>query len=298
MPWYHHIRKDEGKTNVPDKNTPPGQTTSRTRLGAEARVREAAGAGTFYPRKAELLQGQVRACLAEAGTDAQKGPKAIIGPHAGYVFSGPIAGSAYAPLVDADATIRRVVLIGPSHYVSFPGIATPSADAFATPLGTVHLRRDVLDQLEATFPQVTERDDAHEQEHGLEVHLPFLQSVLEECELIPLVTGKVSGAEVAEVLDHLWGGAETLIAVSSDLSHYYDYASARERDQRTSEAILALDPEAVEEEGACGRVAIQGLLHCAKARGLRPALLDLRNSGDTAGNRDRVVGYGAYAFYA
>ncbi|MFT5125582.1 MAG: AmmeMemoRadiSam system protein B [Verrucomicrobiales bacterium] len=268
-----------------------------TQAKIQPHIREAAVAGKFYPRKAELLQRQVDDCIAAAGTDAGKRPKAIIGPHAGYVFSGVIAGSAYAPLLAACEGVKRVVIIGPSHYVPFKGIAIPSCDAFETPFGLVQLDRAGVSQALQASPCVVERDDAHAQEHGLEVHLPFLQTVCASFELIPLVTGEVACEAVATVLERLWGGPETLMVISSDLSHFYDYATAQTLDRQTSDAILALDPEAIEEKGACGRLAIQGLLSCARAHRLRPALLDLRNSGDTAGDRQRVVGYGAYAFY-
>jgi len=186
------------------------------------------------------------------------------------------------------AQIERVVLLGPSHHVFLHGIAASSADAWRTPLGDVPLAR---------ADSIPVNDAAHESEHSLEVQLPFLQTVLGKFKLTPLVVGDATQEEVADVLDALWGGPETLIVISSDLSHYESYEQACEKDHATSQAIVDLDPRGLEPDNACGRIPIAGLLHLAKQKGLRAELLDLRNSGDTAGPKDQVVGYGAYAFY-
>jgi AmmeMemoRadiSam system protein B len=259
------------------------------------KVRPPAAAGRFYPRDPEELREVVQALLAEAPRWEGAPPKALISPHAGYAYSGPIAASGYACLIPARKTIRRVILVGPAHFVEVPGLAASSAEAFATPLGQVPVDQESVRQL-ARFPQVTVRDDAHKFEHALEVQLPFLQVVLAEFSIVPLVVGNAIGLEVSQVLEALWGGAETLVIISSDLSHYLDHDTACAVDLTTAEAVEALAPERVGPERACGQVPIQGLLESARRHGLAARKLDLRNSGDTAGPADRVVGYGAFAF--
>jgi len=248
----------------------------------------------FYPAAQQELQQLVSGCLRGA-VQAGAAPKAIVVPHAGLVYSGPIAATAYAQLRDRAQHIRRVVLMGPSHRVAFRGLAVPTVDAFVTPLGTVRIdavaRAAVL-----ALPEVSESDRAHALEHSLEVQLPFLQTVLDDFELLPLVAGDAPPDAVADVLERVWGGAETLIVVSTDLSHFHDYATASRRDAETCRRILALEP-ALDGEDACGCVGLNGLLRLAQRRGLAPCQLDLRNSGDTAGDRDRVVGYAAFGFY-
>jgi AmmeMemoRadiSam system protein B len=211
------------------------------------------------------------------------------------VYSGPIAASAYARIRAARDGIRTVVALGPSHRVPFRGLAASAAAAFVTPLGEVAVDRAGVEAVLA-LPQVQILEAAHAQEHSLEVQLPFLQETLGPFTWIPLVTGDASADEVAEVLETVWGGPETLILVSSDLSHYHDYASARSLDLATTTAIENLRYEELHGERACGYVGIRGLLAIARRRGLRVETLDLRTSGDTAGPRDAVVGYGAYAF--
>lgn len=258
-------------------------------------VRRAAVAGLFYPSDAGALRETIRSCLAEGAARARgPRPKALVVPHAGYVYSGPVAGAAYA-LLEASAGVERVLLLGPSHRVPLLGLALSSADAFETPLGRVELDRDARDAIEP-LAQVVVLDAAHQQEHSLEVQLPFLQELLPRFALLPISVGDASAEEVAEVIERLWGGDETLVLVSSDLSHYHDYETARRLDAETTRAIEELRPEGLDLESACGRVPLRGLLLAAARRGLRARTLDLRNSGDTAGPRDRVVGYGAYAF--
>jgi AmmeMemoRadiSam system protein B len=206
-----------------------------------------------------------------------------------------VAASAYVRIAARRDEIERVVLLGPSHRVALRGLAAPEAEAFATPLGRVPLDSEALERV-LGLPQVSVLDAAHAAEHSLEVQLPFLQELLGEFSLVPLVVGDATPQEVAEVLEILWGGSETLIVVSSDLSHYQDYATARRLDAETTRAIVSLDPEAIDREQACGRVPVQGLLLAARQRGLVASAVDVRNSGDTAGPRDRVVGYGAYVF--
>ncbi len=261
-------------------------------------VRPPAVAGMFYPQDANELAHSIDRLLAEAatGTGTEPVPKAIIAPHAGYVYSGPVAARAYAPLAAARGRIRRVVLLGPAHRVPFRGLAVPGVAAFATPLGEIALDREAIATL-AGLPQVGQLDEAHALEHSLEVQLPFLQRTLGDFRLVPIVVGDAGYEEVAEVLERLWDGPETLIVVSSDLSHYHDYDTARRMDQATSRAIEALAPDRIGFDQACGRIPVGGLLLAAARHGLNAETLDLRNSGDTAGPRDQVVGYGAYAFH-
>lgn len=259
-------------------------------------VREPAVAGMFYPAPADELHRMIEEFLSRARSPEGPPPKAIIAPHAGYVYSGPVAASAYRALRNVRSLIKRVILLGPSHRVGFTGLAASSADLFRTPLGDIPVDRAAIESI-STLPQVHPLDEAHLMEHSLEVHLPFLQEVLEDFRLVPLVVGEASKDEVAEVLEALWGGAETLIVVSSDLSHYNDYAAARRMDRATSDAIEALRPEDISYGDACGRNPVNGLLEVARRKGLHVDTVDLRNSGDTAGPRDSVVGYGAYLFH-
>lgn len=257
-------------------------------------IRKPAVSDLFYPADRDVLQQMVTGYL-DSATPHGAPPKALIAPHAGYIYSGPIAASAYASLARVADRIRRVVLLGPSHRVPFYGLATSEADYFRTPLGDIPVDRQALQALQG-LPQVVQLEAAHAQEHSLEVQLPFLQVVLHEFDLLPLVVGDATGDQVAEVLARVWGGEETLIVISSDLSHYHDYLTAQRMDQVTSDAITTLHPERLDYEDACGRIPVQGLLLEAKRVGLRGELVDLRNSGDTAGSKDQVVGYGAYTF--
>lgn len=266
----------------------------------KASIREPAVAGMFYPVEPEKLRGMIEKFLADAKPGPH--PKAIIAPHAGYIYSGPVAASVYKRV--NPESLSRVVLIGPSHRVPLRGLAGSSASFWRTPLGDVP----------AECPDfIPVNDAAHEQEHSLEVQLPFLQVIfgrdrspsgprtvrrtVPTFTLIPLVAGDASSGAVAEVLERLWGGPETLIVISSDLSHYERYATAREMDRAAADAILALDERGLEYDNACGLVPICGLLHLANQKKLRAELVDLRSSGDTAGSRDSVVGYGSFAFY-
>jgi hypothetical protein len=259
------------------------------------RVRPPAVAGMFYPADAGVLQGEVAAMLAAAAPAAPPRPKALIVPHAGYIYSGPVAASAYACLAPWREAIRRVVLFGPAHRLAVRGLALPGADAFDTPLGRVPVDAAAL-TLAQKLPGVVESAQVHALEHSLEVQLPFLQSVLSDFTLLPFAVGLAGAEQVAAVMEALWGGEETLILVSSDLSHYHPYRDAQRIDRGTTQAILALDP-ALDHEQACGATPIAGLVLAARRHRLAPQLLDLRNSGDTAGDRSRVVGYAAFAFF-
>lgn len=260
-------------------------------------IRAPAVAGMFYPGRAEDLAAEVAALLATARAHCanEPAPKAIIAPHAGYIYSGPIAASAYARLEPVRSRITRVVLLGPVHRVPVDGLALPGSDALATPLGEIAVDAEAVARV-ATLPQVTVSAEAHALEHSLEVHLPFLQAALDNWMVVPFAVGTATAEETAEVLDALWGGPETLIVVSSDLSHYLGYQDARAVDRATAQAILALRDNVTHEQ-ACGGTPVNGLTLAARRRGLTPQLLDLRNSGDTAGDRRRVVGYGAFAYY-
>ena len=258
-------------------------------------VRPPAVAGSFYPGDAAQLADAVREYLGAVPATNARAPKATIVPHAGYIYSGPVAATAYARLAALRGVVRRVALIGPAHYVPIRGLAASAASAFASPLGEVPVDRAAIDGLR-DLPQLVVRDDAHEPEHSLEVQLPFLQSELQDFTIVPLVVGAATYDEVREVLERLWGGTETLIVISSDLSHYHDYARAQRLDADTAAAILALDADAIGEDRACGRLPIGGLLTVARTKGLKPTMVDLRNSGDTAGPRSHVVGYGSFLF--
>lgn len=256
-------------------------------------VRPPAVAGFFYPADPAELRTSVQGLLNQVETPIGPPPKAIIVPHAGYIYSGPVAATAYARLYPARETITQVVLLGPSHRVGFRGIATSEMTAFATPLGQIPINQAQLEQIRH-LPTVGLLERAHAQEHSLEVHLPFLQEVLGEFQLTPLVVGDAEPAAVGAVLETLWGGPETLIVISTDLSHYLDYPTAQRIDKETSQAIEALRLETIGHEQACGFHPLQGLLWVARHKNLQVTTVDLRNSGDTAGSRDRVVGYGAY----
>ena len=264
--------------------------------GARGRVRPPAVAGTFYPGAAEALESAVREAFADAVIPPAVAavPKALVVPHAGYVYSGAIAASAYARIIPARSTIRRVVLLGPSHRVYVRGLAVPGVDAFRTPLGVVPIDVDARNAV-LELPGVQVDDRAHADEHSLEVQLPFLQRVLDDFTLLPFSVGDATAGEVAAVLDACWGGPETLVVISTDLSHYHRYDDATRLDARTAAAIVARRFDAVGDRDACGAYPLRGLLQVASERGLSVEQLDLRNSGDTAGDRHRVVGYGAFA---
>jgi MEMO1 family protein len=257
-------------------------------------ARQPAVAGLFYPADATELAAVVDALLASCPKYGGPAAKALIAPHAGYVYSAQVAASAYARLSPDAHLVSRVVLLGPAHRVALRGLALPGVGALATPLGLVEVDVAGVDAL-ASLEQVVTRRDAHEKEHSLEVHLPFLQRLLGSFSVVPLVVGEATPEEVAEVLDRLWGGAETRIIISSDLSHYLPYAVGRSVDESTARSIERR--ELVAPEQACGAYPMNGLLLAARRRGLRVERLDLRSSGDTSGSRAQVVGYGSFALY-
>ncbi len=257
-------------------------------------VRAPAVAGLFYPESPAELGVTLDALLAGPAPKAGV-PKALIVPHAGYVYSGLVAAHAFRSLRALGGVVTRVILLGPSHREWFRGLAVPRARAFATPLGLAPVDAATVAQL-AGRPTVLVADAPHAREHSLEVQLPFLQRLLPQAQFVPIVVGEATAAEVESVIDALWGGPETLIVVSSDLSHYHPYDEARTLDNATAGAILAARADLTGED-ACGCLAINGLLRAARRRGMRVELIDLQNSGDTAGDRDRVVGYGAFGVY-
>jgi AmmeMemoRadiSam system protein B len=260
-------------------------------------VRPPAVAGAFYPSDPSVLREDVDALLARAVPNASDAPpKALVVPHAGYVYSGPIAASAYARLRKARGLVTRVVLLGPCHRVPVQGIAVPDAEFLETPLGRIPVDLEAIAAIR-DYPEISESARAHAKEHSLEVQLPFLQRVLGDTfKVVPLGVGDATPEEVARVLEALWGGPETLIVVSSDLSHYLPYAIARGVDQYTAQRVLELCP-IIDPSEACGATPVNGLLIVARHKHLHPTLLDLRSSGDTAGSRDGVVGYGAFGFF-
>ena len=251
-------------------------------------------ANLFYPGDATVLHDDIQVYLSavEPGSST---PKAIISPHAGYIYSGATAAHAYAQLTHAKDRIKRVVLLGPCHHVPLSGLAVPSVDFFETPLGNIPIDRDSIKQILA-LPQVEESDLTHQQEHSLEVQLPFLQEMLGDFSIIPLVVGNAIPEEVSQVLEFLWGGDETVIVISSDLSHFHNYDSAKAIDSATCKAIESFNSDVINSENACGSYAINGLLLSAKKRNMKVTTLNTCNSGDTAGTKDKVVGYGAWMF--
>jgi MEMO1 family protein len=259
-------------------------------------TRPAAVAGSFYPADPAGLSRQLHAMLADAARHPCPGvhPKALICPHAGYVYSGPTAARGYALLAGQAAAIRRVVLFGPTHRIPVRGLAVPTVDDFETPLGKVPIDRDAR-ELALGIPGVVLDDASHAMEHSLEVQLPFLQTVLPDFSLLPAAVGDASPMLVGQLIERLFGGPETLFVISSDLSHFHPYAEAQRIDRESVEAILELDPS-LDHQEACGATPVNGLLIAARRHGLAPRLIDLCNSGDTAGDKRRVVGYAALAF--
>ena len=258
-------------------------------------VRNPAVAGMFYPDNRYELQSMINDML-ERAEQKNITPRALIAPHAGYIYSGEVAATAYKQLEPIKNEINRVVLMGPSHRIAFRGLALSKADYYHTPLGDIKLDIDATQAL-TKFPNVQYLEDAHTQEHSLEVHLPFLQTVLNDFSLVPITVGDIDANSVMKVLEYFWKDPGTLLIISSDLSHFHSYQTAQQMDRNTSNAIVHLRPEDIDYEDACGRNPILGLLELAKKYGLQCVELDVRNSGDTAGTKDQVVGYGAYGFF-
>ncbi len=259
-------------------------------------IRKSAVSGYFYPDNPVLLKKQIEKFVHLAEIPHLKPPRALISPHAGYIYSGPIAGYSYKSIVNYKELYKTILLLGPSHYEFVPGLALPTSDYFETPLGNIKINKEKLKIL-CEFPFVYQNDRAHIKEHSLEVQLPFLQKIFAEqsFDLVPITFGKIPYEEVATAIESIYDN-QTLIIVSSDLSHYYEYSIAKILDEKTSQAILNLNPVEISSEQACGRAGIQALIHIAKKRNWKPILLDLRNSGDISGKKSEVVGYGSWAF--
>ena len=261
------------------------------------KVRPPAVAGTFYPSSPAQIRKMVSSYIAEARPRLPKNGhrvRAVIAPHAGYAYSGPIAGSSYAALASLKDSVRTVFLFGPSHFVAFEGLALPDAEAFETPLGLVRIDPDAY-RVASALPQVIVSAEAHASEHSLEVQLPFLQEVLPEVCVLPFAVGDASANDVVDVMERLLEMQHSAMIISSDLSHYLSYEAAQRADRDTSDRILRLEGP-IQPDRACGAAPLNGLLRFAEDENLEPRLLDLRNSGDTAGDRSRVVGYGAFSF--
>ncbi|MCH9769588.1 MAG: AmmeMemoRadiSam system protein B, partial [Gammaproteobacteria bacterium] len=250
-------------------------------------------AGMFYPAEVRVLKQIIADCLSKANTDNTTLPKVIIAPHAGYIYSGEIAANAYSILKTHADSIKRVVLLGPAHRMAFRGIAVHPADDFATPLGQVTLDTEFIKHL-AVLPDVELLKRPFHNEHCLEVQLPFLQTLLTDFKIIPVIVGDSSPENVARLLNKVWGDASTLIVISTDMSHYHPYNDANKIDKATAQAIVDLNLDLVQPDKACGSRPLKGLLKVAKHRQMQCNLLDLRNSGDTQGDKSRVVGYAAY----
>ena len=261
-----------------------------------SQIRQPAVAGMFYPADKESLENDIQHYIEEANYEIDVIPKAIIVPHAGYIYSGPIAATAYKQIIPFKDKINRVVLLGPSHRVAFNGLAVPKSDIFNTPLGNITIDQESI-RLISNLPQVSISEQAHREEHSLEVQLPFLQEILGDFLLTPLVVGNANRHDVAEVIAKLWPDEHTLIVISTDLSHYHEYNEAKQIDQYTSNAIKNLKPDLIDYDNACGRNGLLGLMTVAEEKNLAIDVLDLRNSGDTAGDKNRVVGYGAYVVH-
>ncbi len=260
-------------------------------------TRPPAVAGMFYPGETSALQDQINGYLKEGNQEETIIPKALIVPHAGTIYSGSIAGSGYRRLLQYRHVIRKVILLGPAHRVHLKGLALPTVDRFQSPLGNIDLDTKIISQLVEEFPQVSYSEIAHAEEHSLEVQLPFLQSILSSFRLVPLVVGDASAIEVAEVIEHLWGGDESLLLISSDLSHFHTYDKAVRVDKKTAGLIEAFKGDELPSQSACGLVPLRGLLRLARQKKMTIQRFDLRNSGDTAGPRDQVVGYGCWGLY-
>lgn len=258
-----------------------------------AYTREPAVAGSFYPADTNALQNEINYLLAEINTTAGTLPKVIIVPHAGYVYSGSVAASAYHTLLQYRDKIKRVVLLGPPHRVAVNGFALSNANFFATPLGNIPIDQTANKML-AYHRDVNINEQAHLYEHSLEVHLPFLQTVLDDFLLVPIIVGDVPPERVATMLEELMTDDSTLCVTSTDLSHFHNYTTAQKQDQATSQSIVDMDYKKIAYEDACGRNPLNGVLCWAKMHHLKVMQLDVRNSGDTAGTMDRVVGYGSY----
>ncbi len=260
-----------------------------------SKVRLSAVAGYFYPSNKEVLIKEIQNFLEKATQYSNQKPYALIVPHAGYIYSGSVASLGYKSLIPYKEEYKKILILGPSHFVSLHGLAYPAFEYFETPLGKLQLDQNLIESLRE-FDFILENSPSHSQEHSIEVQLPFIQFIFGNIPIVPLTFGKIRPEKINILLRKIWN-PEILVIVSSDLSHYYSYEDAKKLDKKTSQAIENLDPDSIGYEQACGRVGIQGLLLFAKEKNWKAKLLDLRNSGDTAGSKDRVVGYGVWSFF-
>lgn len=257
------------------------------------RRRRTVAAGRFYSADPRELAETVDGLLAAASIGTGPAPVGIVVPHAGYQYSGAVAATAYARLASS-LPVERVLVLGPAHFVPVAGCAVPAAAAFETPLGSVPVDAVCCERL-AQFPGVVRDDAPHAPEHSVEVQLPFLQRLLPtDWELVPIVVGRAEAEVVVGVIDSA-AGPDTAVVCSTDLSHYLDQEQAAARDRRTAEAIVGRRADEIGDRDACGAAALRGVLAWARRRDVSVELLDLRTSGDTSGDRSRVVGYGAFA---
>lgn len=265
-------------------------------------TRAPAVSGLFYNDSPISLRRQVLEFLAAASSAEDRSAtknselKAVVVPHAGYIYSGPVAAFAYKEIQKEAAHFKKIVLIGPSHHVPFQGVAVPKMNTFATPLGSVSVDLS-LKQIALNFSFVIENDEPHRKEHSLEVQLPFLQVALKKFSILPIVIGQASATDLTQLLYKLCTEKDVLIVISSDLSHYLPYNIAQKRDLNTIDHILHFEPEKIEYDDACGRQGIQAFLHYAQSKKLIPILFNYKNSGDTAGDKSQVVGYCSIGFY-
>lgn len=250
-------------------------------------------AGLFYPSETDNLSKLITDLL------NQKPPvsftKMLIVPHAAYQYIGEILAQSYLHLFSRSQQIKTVVLLTPSHHIKFNGIAITSKDCYLTPFGEVIIDSDAMMTL-LNFPQVVMFDDAHIKEHSIEIHLPFLQTILPSFSLVPLIIGETNSYNILEILEKLWEQEETLIIASMNLSHYQTYNIAQELDQRTSQAIESLHWQSLQTNQICNIHLISSLLQLAHQKSLTPKTIKVCNSGDLTGIKNRVVGYGAFIF--
>ncbi len=252
-------------------------------------------AGLFYPSEPEELKSMLETFVNTAKS-VNNLTRAVIAPHAGYVYSGPIAGSAYKALYSSKENIKNVIILSPSHNCSFDGVATHSAQAFSTPLGDIEVNQELKEKI-ASLPFIKELDEAFIREHALEVHLPFIQYVLPHAKILPLVVGQTYPEEIQMLIETLWNDPSNAFVISTDLSHFLSYMQAQKLDSLTAKQFERKLFQEIHHEQCCGYFPVRGMLKFAKEHGLKISTLDLRNSADTAGDKGRVVGYGSFMIH-
>ena len=260
------------------------------------KIKQADVAGMFYPGEEASLRQMVDGFIQKALSFDLR-PRAIIAPHAGYIYSGSIAGTAYKTIAAVRDQIENVIIMSPAHRFYLRGIALHMADAFATPLGNIPVNIGIVKKIKQ-FSSVQWEERSFIQEHGLETHLPFIQRAFKPgIKIVPMIVGECQESEVAEILESVWEDPRNFVIISSDLSHFHSYADAKKLDRNTVDLIQNLDSQSLDTEFACGHYPICGLLNLARNRKLKIKALDIRSSGDTAGSKESVVGYGSFAVY-